>query len=62
MCHHQITAVGRGPVAWEIRARVSASERKRLMVKGAVIWLKPFDRAEVQCGSAPVSRLSHSIE
>lgn len=46
MCRHQIAAVGRGPVAWEITVRVSVSERERLVVKGAVIRLKPFDCAE----------------
>lgn len=51
---HQITAVGRGPVAWEIRARVSVSERERLVVKGEAFWLKPFDGADVQCSPVPV--------
>lgn len=53
MCRHQITAVGRGPVAWEIRGRVSVSERERLVVKGAAFRLKPFDGADVQCSSTP---------
>lgn len=35
MCRHRITAVGRGPVAWEISVRVSVSERERLVVKRA---------------------------
>lgn len=45
MCRHQITFVKKkkkGPVAWEIRARVSVSERERLVFKRGSILAEAF--------------------